>query len=103
MPSNLLDIYYMATEEEKKELKKEMKLNDKTSFKSLQKYSLQEKKISNLAIVKKYLLMFSRTYKFPEIVKLLDKSENSIRKLKQTSFKKLKEQAKERKLHFLIG
>jgi len=93
----------MATEEEKKELKKEMKLGDKNSLKSLQKYSLQEKKISNLAIVKKYLLMLSQTHKLPEIVKLLDKSENSIRKLRQVSFKKLKEQAKERNLHFLIG
>ena len=93
----------MATEEEKKELKQKMKLRDKTSLESLQKYSLSGGKISGLTIVKKYLLMFSRTYKFPEILKLLDKSENSVRKLKHASFKKLKERAKERKLHFLIG
>jgi len=38
-PSNLLDVYYLATEEEKKELKKKMKLSDKSNPELLQKYS----------------------------------------------------------------
>ena len=38
-PSNLLDIYYLATEDEKKELKKKMKLSDKSNPELLQKYS----------------------------------------------------------------
>ena len=42
-PSNLLDIYYVSTEEEKVELKKSVKLGKK-DIKTLQNYSLEEKK-----------------------------------------------------------
>jgi len=100
--SNLLDIYYLATEEEKKELKKKMKLGDKTNPELLQKHSLEEKKNGSLPIVKNYLSLFSKNYKFSELSKVLNKSENSARKLKQESFKKLQKLAKERNLHFLI-
>ena len=100
-PSNLLDIWHISDSEEKKELEKKMKLGKKNDINSLQKYSLLEKKISNLPVAKKYLEIFSQTYKFSELTKLLNKSENSARRLKQDSFKKLQELAKERNLHFL--
>ncbi|CAG8720571.1 12833_t:CDS:2, partial [Ambispora leptoticha] len=70
-PSNLLDIYYLATEEEKKELKKKMKLNNKSSLELLQKYSLEEKKIHSLPLVKNYLSLFTKNYNFAEISKIL--------------------------------
>ena len=78
-----------------------MKLGKKKEINSLQNYSLLEKKISNLPVAKKYLEIFSQNYKFSELTKLLNKSENSARRLKQDSFKKLQELAKERNLHFL--
>ncbi|RHZ35698.1 sigma-70 family RNA polymerase sigma factor [endosymbiont GvMRE of Glomus versiforme] len=99
IPNNLLDIYYMASEEEKEEIKGKMKINNP---RSLQKYSLGEKRNKNLLVVKKYLKLFSRDYKFSELSELLKKPENSVRKLKQDIFKKLKENAKKKKLHFLI-
>jgi RNA polymerase sigma factor (sigma-70 family) len=102
VPSNLLDIYYISTNEEKEDLKKEMKLGAKKDISSLQNYSLHEKKISNLPIVKNYLSMFSQNYKFPELTELLNKSENSVRRLKQDSFKELQKLAKEKNLRFLI-
>jgi RNA polymerase sigma factor (sigma-70 family) len=102
VPSNLLDIYYISTKEEKEELKNEMKLGKKKNVNILQNYSLSEKKISNLPVVKNYLEIFSHNYKFSELTKLISKSENSARRLKQESFKKLQELAKERNLHFLI-
>jgi hypothetical protein len=101
-PSNLLDIYYLATEEEKKELKKKMKLSDKSNPELLQKHSLEEKKIHSLPLVKKYLSLFTKNYSFLEASKTLGKSENMTRRLKQESFKKLQKLAKERKLHLLI-
>jgi len=101
-PSNLLDIYYLATEEEKKELKKTMKMSDKSSPDLLQKHSCEEKKIHNLPLVKKYLPLFSKNYKFSEVSKMIGKSENMTRKLKQECFQKLQKLAKERNLHFLL-
>lgn len=101
-PSNLTDIYYLATEEEKKELKKKMKLGDKSNPELLEKYSFEEKKISNLPLVKSYLSLFAKSYKFSELSKIINKSENAARKLKQESFKKLQKLAKERNLHFLV-
>jgi hypothetical protein len=101
-PSNLVDIYYLATEEEQKELKKKLKLSDKSSPELLEKFSFEEKKISNLPLVKNYLSLFAKSYKFSELSKLINKSENSARKLKQESFKKLEKLAKERNLHFLV-
>ncbi|MEG7979316.1 MAG: hypothetical protein NY202_05535 [Mollicutes bacterium UO1] len=100
-PSNLVDIYYLATDEEKKKLKKKMKLSDKSSPELLEKFSLQEKKINSLPVVKNYLALFAKSYKFSELSKIINKSENSARKLKQESFKKLQKLAKERNLHFL--
>jgi hypothetical protein len=79
-----------------------MKLGEKTNPELLQKHSFEEKKISNLPLVKKYLSLFSKSYKFSELSKILNKSENAARKLKQESFKKLQKLAKERNLHFLI-
>lgn len=101
-PANLLDIYYICDEEEKEALKKELKLGKKKDVNSLQNFSLHEKKISNLPVVKKYLAEFSQNHNFPQIVKLINKSENLARKLKQDSFKKLQELAKKNNLHFLI-
>lgn len=101
-PSNLLDIHYLATEEEKKELKKEMKLKDKSNPELLQKYSCEEKKAHSLPLAKNYLALFGKNYKFSELSKILGKSENMARRLKQESFKKLQKLAKERNLHFLI-
>lgn len=100
-PSNLLDIYYITTEEEKKELKKKMKLGNKDNLELLQEYSLEEKKNNSLSVVKKYSSLFSQSYKFSEIAKLLKKSENSTRKLKLDTFKKLQKLAKERNFFFL--
>lgn len=102
-PSNLLDIYYLATEEEKKNLKKKMKLSDKSSLELLQKYSLEEKKNDSLPLVKKYLSFFTKNYNFSEVSKTLGKTENMTRRLKQESFKKMQKLAKERKLHLLLG
>jgi hypothetical protein len=101
-PTNLLDVYYLATEEEKKELKKETKLNDKSDQELLRKYSCEEKKILGLPIIKKYLNLFTKKYKFSELSKLINKSENVARRLKQEGLKKLQKLAKERKLHFLV-
>ncbi|CAJ0908505.1 13439_t:CDS:2 [Entrophospora sp. SA101] len=101
-PSNLLDIYCLATEEEKQELKKKMKLGDKSNPEALQKYSCEEKKVHDLPLVKNYLSLFTKSYRFSELSKILGKSENMARRLKQESFKKLQKLAKERKLHFLI-
>ncbi|CAG8590157.1 9899_t:CDS:2, partial [Scutellospora calospora] len=66
-PTNLLDIYYLATEEEKKELKKKMKLSEKSNPELLQKYSPEEKKIRSLPLVANYLSLFSKNYKLSEI------------------------------------
>jgi hypothetical protein len=43
-PSNLLDVYYLMTEEERKELKRKMKLSDKSNIETLQSFSCEEKK-----------------------------------------------------------
>ncbi|CAI2161763.1 1322_t:CDS:1 [Funneliformis geosporum] len=102
-PTNLLDIYYLATEEEKEELKKKLKLSEKFNPDLLQKHSLEEKKNSDLTMAKKYLEMFAKKYKSSELVDLLNKSENAIRRLKKESSKKLQKIAQERNLHFLVG
>ena len=98
----MFDIYCLATEEEKEELRKKMKLSEKFNPNLLQKYSLEEKKNGNLEIVKKYLEQFTKKYKSSELVKLLNKSENAVRRLKQEVFKKLQKLAQERNLHFLV-
>lgn len=102
-PSNLLDIYCLMTEEERKELKKKMKLSDKSNIEILQSFSCEEKKNNTLPTTKKYLTLFTKKYKFSEISKILGKSENKARVLKQESFQKLQKLAKERKLNFLFG
>lgn len=102
-PSNLLDIHYLMTEEERKELKKKMKLSDKSNIEILQNFSCEDKKNTNLPAIKKYLTLFTEKYKFSEISKILGKSENKARILKQESFQKLQKLAKERKLDFLFG
>jgi RNA polymerase sigma factor (sigma-70 family) len=102
-PSNLLDIYYLMTEEERKELKKKMKLTNKSNLETLQGFSCEDKKNISLATTKKYLSLFTENYKFSEISKILSKSENKARVLKQESFQKLQKLAKERKLDFLFG
>lgn len=102
-PSNLLDVYYLMTEEERKELKTKMKLNDKSNIEDLRNFSCEDKKNISLPTVKKYLALFTETYKFSEISKILGKSENKARILKQESFQKLQKLAKDRKLDFLFG
>nr|CAG8442584.1 7945_t:CDS:2 [Entrophospora candida] len=82
-PTNLFDIYCLATEEEKEELRKKMRLSEKFDPSSLQKYSLGEKKNSSLPVAKKYLDQFTEKYKSSDLVKLLNKSENAVRRLKQ--------------------
>ena len=79
-----------------------MKLSVKSSPELLQKYSLEEKKIQTLPLVKNYLSLFTKNYNFSEVSKTLGKSENMTRRLKLESFKTLQKLAKERKLHFLI-
>src|SRR4051794_3840636 len=103
VPSNLLDIYYIAEKSEQEELKKAVKMGRKKDLSALEGYSLQEKSISNLPVVKKYLTMFTKDYKFSELTGLLNKSENLLRKLKKESFKRLQELTEERKLRFLLG
>ena len=90
-------------EEERKELKKSLKLTNKSNLELLQKYSLEEQKIRSLPIVKKYLSLFTKSYKFSEVSKIIGKSESAVRRLKQESFLKLRKLAKERKLHFLMA
>jgi RNA polymerase sigma factor (sigma-70 family) len=101
-PSNLLDVYYLATEEEKEILKKKVKSGKKFTPNLLQKYSLEEEKYSSLPVAETYLKKFTEKYKASGLVKELNKSENAIRKLKQEIFKKLQELARKRNLHFLI-
>jgi len=103
VPSNLLDIYYISEKEEQEELRKFVKLGRERDLNSLKKCSLEEKSFSSLPIVTKYLTIFAKDYKFSELTKLLDKSENSVRKLKKESFKRLQELTEERKLRFLLG
>ena len=100
-PCDLLDVYYICTEEEKKELKKMTKLGKK-DIKTLQSHSLEKKKISDLPIVENYLALFLKTYNFSNLAKLLDRSENSARKLKQKSLKQLQDLANKRGLDLLI-
>lgn len=101
-PSNLLDIYCLANEEEKKELKKKIKLSDKSSPELLQKYSWEKKSVYNLPWVKNYLSLFTKSHKFSEISKILKKSESITRRLKIESFKRLKKIAQGRNLQLLI-
>jgi len=100
-PTNLLDIYYFSTNEERDELKKKIKLGKK-DIKTLQNYSLEEKKNRRFSVVKSYLEVFSKNYNFSDLARLLNKSENLARKLKQQSLNQLQELAKKRNLHFLI-
>jgi RNA polymerase sigma factor (sigma-70 family) len=101
-PSNLLDIYHIAEKDEQEELKKVVKLGRGKNLNTLKSYSLKEKVFSNLPIVKRYLVMFTKDYKLSGLTKFLNKSENWIRKLKKESFKQLQELTKERKLHLLL-
>ena len=106
-PTNLFDIYYLATEEEKEALRKERRLGKKFDPNSLQKYSLEEKENSNSEVAKKYLNYFfdekgmTKKYKTSDLIKELNKSENMVRRLKQVIFKKLEKLIQERNLHFL--
>ncbi|CAJ0926602.1 21591_t:CDS:2 [Entrophospora sp. SA101] len=102
VPTSLLDIYYLATEEEKEILLKELKLSSKKAETSLINYSCQEKKVKKLPVIQRYLDAFSHTYKFSGIAKIINKSENYVRKLKQTSFTKLQKLAKEENLSILL-
>ncbi|CAG8489909.1 13548_t:CDS:2 [Gigaspora margarita] len=77
-------------------------LADKSNPELLQKYSCEEKKAHGLPLVENYLSLFTKSYRFAELSKILGKSENVARRLKQESFKKLQKLAKERKLRFLI-
>lgn len=102
-PHNLLDIYYLATEEEKKVILKTINLPEsKRAENSLTKYSCYDKKAQELLVVQKYCNLFTNSYKFPEIAQVMKKSESYIRKLKQTSFSKLQKLAQNENLHFLI-
>jgi len=100
-PMNLFDIYKICSEEEKKDLLKSLKIiENKEIEKNLLKYSLQNKKINNIALVKKYLNIFIplKQYKFSEISKIVEKSENHLRKIKQESLIMLQNLAKEQNI-----
>jgi len=102
-PHTLLDIYYLATEEEKKTILKATNLlNSKKAENFLVKYICHDKKFQKLPIVQKYYVLFSNSYKFPEIAQVMGRSESYVRKLKQTSFNKLQELTQGEDLHFLI-
>ncbi|CFW92896.1 Putative RNA polymerase sigma factor rpoD [endosymbiont DhMRE of Dentiscutata heterogama] len=101
-PSSLVDIYYLADEKEKKELQENLKLSKKFNLEQLKKRPLEGSTIRNLPVVKKYLSLFTKNYKFIEISRILGKSENTTRQLRSKTFQELQKLAKERKLHFLI-
>ncbi|CAG8549190.1 1301_t:CDS:2 [Cetraspora pellucida] len=101
-PSSLVDIYYLADEKEKKELQENLKLSEKFNLEQLKKRPLEGSTIRNLPVVKKYLSLFTKNYKFIEISRILGKSENTTRQLRSKTFQELQKLAKERKLHFLI-
>ncbi|CAG8476610.1 875_t:CDS:2 [Ambispora leptoticha] len=77
IPSNLLDIYHVAEKDEREELKKTIKIGRGKDLNTLKDCSLREKTFSNLPVVKKYLAMFSKEYKFSELTKLFDKSDEN--------------------------
>ncbi|CAG8800923.1 29514_t:CDS:2, partial [Racocetra persica] len=76
-PSSLVDIYYLADEKEKKELQENLKLSKKFNLEQLKKRPLEGPTIRNLPVVKKYLSLFTKNYKFIEISRILGKSENT--------------------------
>ncbi|CAI2181433.1 17460_t:CDS:1 [Funneliformis geosporum] len=102
VPTNLLDIYHLATKEEQKVLKKMIKSSGKFTPELFRNYFLEQTKNSNLSVTKKYLKMFEKKHKASELVSLLDKSENAIRQMKKQIIKKLKKVVKERKLGSLV-
>ncbi len=102
-PNNLFDIYCLATPKEKEELKKSVRLRSKAKPKSLQKFLLQEKKISQIEIVQKYLAYFASLCKTSaSIATLLNYSEKDIARSKANGLEQLKKLAQERNLHLLI-
>jgi hypothetical protein len=101
-PNTLLDIYYLATEEEKEKLRQELKLNGKKVENNLANHSCQEKKFKDVLVVQKYLAFFSRSHKFSEIAKIIGKPEGYVRKLKHASLDKLQKVAQEENLRILI-
>jgi hypothetical protein len=93
----------LATPEEREELKKTVRLSSKTKPKSLQKFLLKEKKISQIGIVQKYLAYFSASCKTStSIAPLLNCPEKEISRLKSKGLEQLKKLALERNLHLLI-
>lgn len=97
VPRNLLDIYFMVSDEEKKKM-----VGDSNS-KLLQKRSLEAEKNKNLPIVKKCLSMFTKKYKFSEMAREFfnNKPEKLLRKMEQISFNELQKLAQKKNLKFL--
>lgn len=108
-PINCLDIYCMVDEEEKKVLIEELKINKKkinTDDKVrdfLTSIDWREKE-KNSSIISKYTKFFSdnkKGYKMGQIAKIINKSENYLRKLRLLSMEKLQELAKEKNMSLL--
>jgi hypothetical protein len=95
-PINLFDVYCLATEDEKVELRKAVKLENKNKSELLQKYSLHEKKTSQIEIVKKYS---PRKVSEAEIARFLNLSKDKkVTLLKESGLKQLRKLAEERNL-----
>lgn len=104
IPHSCLDIFHIATEEEGSLLIKELKVNKKIStLKKIKEFLselLAEEKKKKSRIVSKYLQLFTpiRNYKIGEISKIIGKSENYLRKVKQTCLLKLQALAEEKQI-----
>lgn len=101
-PHNYLDIYYIATDEEKELLVKEIKISKKIdTFEKREEFLsslICEEKVKKSTVVQKYMQLFilTKSYKVGEIARIMGKSENYLRKIKQNCIPKLQLLAKER-------
>jgi DNA-directed RNA polymerase sigma subunit (sigma70/sigma32) len=92
IPRTLIDIYYLADEEEKKTLEIEFKKKAKT-FHSL---DLVEKKCQKSVLVKKYLTLFGTKYTIAKLAALINRPESSVSKLRNNALEQLKTKIKEK-------
>ena len=103
-PHTCLDVYRITTEEEGNLLIKELKVGKINSLEKNKDFLsdlLAEEKKKKSSIVSKYLQLFIpiKSYKIGEIAKIIGKSENYLRKIKQTCLSKLQELAKEKEIN----
>lgn len=102
VPTNLFDIYCLATKDEKTELQKEVKTNTKS--KPLYTKKGKPTKICQLSIVQRYLVIFSQPYASSEIARFLNLSkEKEITRFKSNGLEQLKKLAQEKNLHLLVS